>query len=312
MEQLALFTPEIVRKAGLKEAHSFPFVSQGKSQGAWGATYRVPNQAAWQYPEIELRTPNSKPVLVLDCDNGSRDPVAAGYAGALPFPSWVCRRPGTQSCHAAYCLIDPVLTDASMRPAPQAAYARVSEFFTRELRADPRYNGVLTHNPIHQQWETEWGHQGGYSLEELGQFIPSAWPMPTREKMLSCEGRNSSLFLSAMRWAGQPRHWGDWSGLCDFLHASNCLFPDPLGQREVQGIAKSVWGYQQRNLASGRQQRGLSRIQSYRGRLGKDKTKKGTQRASLLPEQGTNEALKPWEAEGISRRTWYRRKKRGT
>ena len=30
-----------------------------------------------------------------------------------------------------------------------------------------------------------------------------------------------------------------------------------------------------------------------------------------LPE-ARNEALKPWAAEGISRRTWYRRKKRGT
>ena len=36
------------------------------------------------------------------------------------------------------------------------------------------------------------------------------------------------------------------------------------------------------------------------------------QRASLHPKQGTNEALKPWAAEGISRRMWYYRKKQKT
>ena len=79
----------------------------------------------------------------------------------------------------------------------------------------------------------------------------------------------------------------------------------PLDGAEVAGIVRSVYKRHQRKLASGEQQRTFSFIQSCRGKLPKN----GPQRASLLPKQGTNEALKPWEAEGISRRMWYYRKK---
>ena len=96
MEQLALFAPEIVRKHGLSEFHAAPFVSQGRRpDGSWGGTYRVPAQAAWQYPEIELRTANSCPVLLFDCDKGAADPIAAAIEDVLPWPNWICRRGAT-------------------------------------------------------------------------------------------------------------------------------------------------------------------------------------------------------------------------
>lgn len=101
----------------------------------------------------------------------------------------MCWRRGTGSCHAAYCLQRPVLTHPEALPVPQAALARISEYFTRELQSDPGYAGVLTHNPVHKLWQTEWGHQGGYSLAELGQFIPPGWRMPRLDKMLSNQGR---------------------------------------------------------------------------------------------------------------------------
>ena len=71
MEQVALFGPAIVRKHGLREFHTRPYVSHGRRpDGSWGSTYRVPAAAARQYPEIELRTPTICPVLVFDCDQG--------------------------------------------------------------------------------------------------------------------------------------------------------------------------------------------------------------------------------------------------
>ncbi len=269
-DQLTLgiyYAPQQVRQHGLTEAHICPFVSHGKTETTW-LTYRVPSQYAWQYEEIQLSTPTSRPVLVLDCDQGSKDPVAAAYAGVLPFPSWVCWRRGRRSCHAAYCLCSPVLTREAAKPAPQAALGRIGEFFLRELKADPGYRGVLTHNPIHQQWETEWGHRGGYSLEQLSQFVPSDFRMPPKHKILSSEGRNSSLFLASMSFAGKPRNWGDWAALLDYLNSENMTFTIPLPEREVAGIAKSVHAIQERNRRSGRQQAGLSRIQASRGEGG--------------------------------------------
>ena len=130
-DQLTLgidYAPQQVRRHGLREAHIYPFVSHGKGPDTW-ITYRVSSQYAWQYEEIELRTPTSKTVLVLDCDQGSKDPVAAAYAGVLPFPSWVTWRPGKQSCHAAYCLSDPVFTSSAATAAPQSYLGRIGEYY---------------------------------------------------------------------------------------------------------------------------------------------------------------------------------------
>ena len=41
-----------------------------------------------------------------------------------------------QTCHAAYCLWRPVLAHEVALPVPEAVLTRISEYFTRELRAD--------------------------------------------------------------------------------------------------------------------------------------------------------------------------------
>ena len=299
MEQLALFAPEIVRRHGLREFHTSPYVSHGKRpDGSWGPIYRVPAEAAWQYPEIELRTPLSCPVLLFDCDRGANNPLAAAWADVLPFPSWICWRSETQTCHAAYCLRRPVLTYEAALPVPQQALARISEYFIQELRADPGYTGVLTHNPVHPRWQTDWGHQGGYSLGELGQFIPPGYRMPRLDKRLSIEGRNTGLFRAGMKWCGLPRNWGTLGGVEAYLAELNQTLVMPLPVGEVKTIAWSVEKISRRNLLSGQTQANFSRIQAARGR-------KGGLVSGAKRYQGSNEAERPWEAAGISRRAWY-------
>ena len=301
MEQLELFAPEIVRRHGLAEFHVSPYVSLGKRpDGSWGPIYRVPAEAAWQYPEIELRTPLSCPVLLFDCDQGANNPIAAALADVLPMPSWVCWRTGTQTCHAAYCLRRPVLTHENALPVPQHALARVAEYYTQELRADPGYAGVLTHNPIHPRWRTDWGHEGGYSIEELGQYIPPGYRMPRLDKRMSVEGRNTGLFRAGMKWCGLPRNWGNFSAVAAYLAGLNTTLIKPLPVREVEGIAKSVARYARENIAGGRTQANFSRIQAARGR-------KGGMVSGAKRRPGSNEEERPWAAKGISRTTWYDR-----
>ena len=330
VEQLALFAPEIVRLHGLREFHTSPYVSHGKRpDGSWGPIYRVPAEAAWQYPEIELRTPLSCPVLLFDCDRGANNPLAAAWAEVLPFPSWICWRSETQTCHAAYCLRRPVLTHEAALPVPQQALARISEYFTQELRADPGYTGVLTHNPVHPRWHTDWGHQGGYSLAELGQFIPPGYRMPRLDKRLSIEGRNTGLFRAGMKWCGLPRNWGTLGGVEAYLAELNQTLVLPLSVGEVKTIAWSVEKISRRNLLSGQTQANFSRIQAARGR-------KGGRISGARRHQGSNEAergrgrleacrggrrgtdsrpARPGirnpssgrgRLAGVSRRTWYR------
>ena len=62
------FAPQKVWAHGLRDAHVWPLVARVK-----GESFRVHASKAWSFPSIELRTANSWPCLVLDCD----DPEAA-------------------------------------------------------------------------------------------------------------------------------------------------------------------------------------------------------------------------------------------
>ena len=302
--QLALFAPQIVREHGLHEFHVSPYVSYGRrADGTWGSTFRVSAQAAWEYPEIQLKTENSCPVLVFDCDQGANDPIAAAFAERLPWPSWVCRRRESGCCHAAYCLQRAVLTRPEDLSTPQQALTRITEFYTQELRADPRYTGFLTHNPVHELWQTEWGHADGYTLAQLGQFLPPGFRMPALDKIQSSQGRNSGLFKAGMKWCGLPRNWGNLGSVFPYLTALNIKLVVPLPLREVEGIAKSVLNISSHNLASGQTQAQFSRIQAARGR-------KGGRISGAKRYQGSNEEAQPWKAEGLSRRGWYDRQAR--
>ena len=66
------YAPPRVRAHGLRDAHSYPLVSQGKrSIGAHSASFRVAAGEAWGFPEIELRAGNSWPSIVLDIDGSN-------------------------------------------------------------------------------------------------------------------------------------------------------------------------------------------------------------------------------------------------
>ena len=91
--------------------------------------------------------------------------------------------------------------------------------------------------------------------------------------------------------------------MCAYLTALSTSLVQPLPLREVEDIAKSVAKISSTNLASGQPQAQFSRIQAARGR-------KGGRIFGAKRYQGSNEATQPWEAEGVSRRTWYHRQTR--
>ena len=119
-EQLDLpiqFAPPVVREYGLQEAHAFPYVSRGKGH----AIARKPARIAWRYQEIELRTPNSYPALILDVDTTVERclDVALGSA-AVRVPNWIASNPATGHAHVVYTLARLVLYGEGMRLAPLA------------------------------------------------------------------------------------------------------------------------------------------------------------------------------------------------
>ena len=129
--------PFKVRQHGLSDAHQWPLVSHGKIEDRHGGSYRVPASKAWRFPEIELRTGNSYPSIVLDLDgaNALYRLVDAVAHGDILMPNWAVTRKASGGTHAVWNLARPVHRGDSARQAPLRAFARVSEFYAATLTA---------------------------------------------------------------------------------------------------------------------------------------------------------------------------------
>ena len=297
--ELALeYAPPKLRRHGYRDAHSRPLVSpdRGKVTRSW----RVPPDRAWNYPRVELRAANSWPGVLLDLDGpvSIECLIAATSTGELPKPNVIVQRRASGNCHVSWFLGSPVHRGEGAGWKPQYALARVSEFYRARVEADPGYGGVLSLNPMHSghrgAFRTWWGRRDPYTLDELAEVIPFGWRVPTLKR--TGIGRNVDLFRAAMRESGKPRNWG--KDVTALLVALNEVLEAPLDHAEALAIAGSVNRIQRANLDSGQTQRKFAFIQSCRGKRSGAARRKGT------PLEHDSE---PWQALGISRRTWYNR-----
>ena len=125
------FAPPKVRSHGLKEAHTYPLVSQGKrSSGEHSASFRVPAAEAWDFPEIEFRTGNSWPCMIQDIDgaNALYRLVDAVEHGDILMANWTVTRKGGGGTHGVWTLERPVHRGEAAR--------RISQGLEAAARAD--------------------------------------------------------------------------------------------------------------------------------------------------------------------------------
>jgi hypothetical protein len=187
----------------------------------------------------------------------------------------------------------------------------VESLMRERLQADPGFSGLITKNPIHPAWQTLRGPRMFYDLAELAEWLPGLEKhIPKRGRVDSVGlGRNVTLFDALRKWAyeslrnykrvGGLDGWNEWNSACrtHALDVNAELFGVRLlDGREVWHIAKSVakWTWQHFDLEASDAR--FKALQSHRGTMGGGR-----------PRTTTAEGA-PWEAEGISRATWYRRR----
>ena len=340
--------PLIVRKHGLRDAHSRPLVSPGKRGGVFGVSFRVAPWAAWLFPSLELRAENSYTCLILDFDGpGSFDRVTttvrASKVGAL---NWAVENRRTGGVHGIWTLAKPVHRADMALAAPLKLFGRISEYHAAVLGSDAGYTGVLTHNPMESAqlagFKTHWLRREPYTLGELAHYIPFRWRRPNPSR--TAAGRNCDVFCHCMHWAGSPANLG--APVLGEAHRVNDGLEIPLDPPEVGGITRSVERYRRKWIKQGRfyskaqrtawgRERGVKSGQARRKRtqerdqaivqavaggqsmrsvarefevehstvvriLGRD--------APLFARPEPLTLTRPWEAEGVTRRTWERRR----
>ena len=125
--------------------------------------------------------------------------------------------------------------------------------------------------------------------------------------------RNNALFLALHQWA-LPRETGhsraDWErAVVEQARALNATMRDPLADYEVAATGRSVAGWRW-GLPASAHAAAFRALQAERGRAGHGESKaKGGRAGKRKADPASARSTRPWEAAGVSRATWYRRKK---
>ena len=294
---------------------------------------------------VQPNHPDYHQFIVIDIDY--KGAVWAWYDANFHAPNFSVMNPNNGHAHLFYFMKHPVCTTAYSNIKMIRYYAAIESAITEKLKGDIGYAGVLAKNPLSPQWKTHSWTDHLYLLDELADSLDLRGHPRRNLDELSGLGRNCEMFTQTRKWAYKtireywsPNYHDAWmNAVLAHCEAINRYFPEPLPYSEVKSIAKSIgkWTYQRFTPQE------YSRIQAYRGSLGgkagskEDKAKAGAIGGKIGGKRGTAEQKakagsmskgggrkkgsvkvdstaqqKPWESMGISRRTYYNRKKAGT
>ena len=274
-----------------------PYCANELGQGIW----IWPRHRALTCLHVQFNHPAVVRWLVVDIDR--RGGYLADEDALLPAFNIVMVNPDNGHAHAAYVLDVPVGRHDAAHLKPLKLLAAVERGLTRRLGGDRGYAGLLSKNPLHSHWTVEWRRDDPYSLEVLSGWLTKEDMRPDPMRASFGLGRNCAIFdeLRALAYRDvltfkqSGRSEEAWRRhLFNVAWTMNGQFPDPLGDLEVRGIAKSVAKWTWRHFTEDR----FATIQSKRAQL-------------RWQGHEAERATKPWLKLGISRRTYYRRKKYG-
>ena len=168
------------------------------------------------------------------------------------LPTVVTENPTSGHAHAIWALTAPVATTEYAHRRPLALAAAVTEGLRRSVDGDPAFGGLITKNPLNQDWIAHWVTSHTYGLNELAGHLddadlmpPASWRRARRRNPVGL-GRNCCLFETARTWAYREarHHWGDPDGLHRAIATTvrdlNAGFSDPLPSSETRAIAASI------------------------------------------------------------------------
>lgn len=277
---------------------------------SWGLQIR-PSKTAIRRSYIQANPPWCVSWMIFDVD---REGAALAWEDArLPTPAWVTVNRENGHAHIAYGLNAPVLTGEAARRHPIRYLAGIQSAFRAKLEADPGYSGLITKNPANDAaWRVLWGPARMRTLGELAEWVDLPRHLPKKRAPLEGVGlgRNCALFDDLRQLAyreirhyrREVRNFVTWqTHIYGLGMTRNGDFSHPLDHREVYHLARSVskWVWGRFDIAASDER--FSQRQAARGY-------RGGVKSGEVRRQGSLTETRPWESEGVSRRTWYRRK----
>ncbi|MFK3908708.1 replication initiation protein [Pseudomonas monteilii] len=243
-------------------------------------------------------------ILDLDSDTSALDWADKG----LPPPHLIVRNLDNGRAHMTYILKDSVKNDVHGLRKPIRYCTDVEHGLAVRVGADMNYNGLLTKNPFNSSAFKVFSFEDqAYDLGYLNEFVDKDLVREQREakRKINVEdgfafGRNCTLFNNLRTWAynNWQHHYSIELKSAIYKQADQFnRFECPLGSREVETIANSVYRFVERNFSIAR----LNELKSQRAKQSREKSS-----ANLIYT-----GRKPWDEAGIPKRTYYHRKQHG-
>lgn len=227
-------------------------------------------------------------------------------------PNIVCYNPQNPERHQAFWLLsDPVHCQPESRARKPYRYLRAVEAaYDAKYGADVHFSRHIHRNPAHWHSDTDWRHDRAYTLHELAAVV-DLQPRQIRAGMrkITDGGRNSTLFNDLRYWAYQNAEYARQADY-DIWHSQVVTralalntFENPLPKNEALVVARSVaeFTYFRYRVQGATITDEYRAAQAKRGAIGGRKSRGG----------GRPSLNEPWVEMGISRRTYFRRKKAG-
>lgn len=231
-----------------------------------------PLSMAIKMRHIQHNKPTSVSCLVLDLDS----PLFWSLleSNFLPTPNLVAFNPENHHSHLYYNLNTPVYTCQAARAKPLRYLASIQYALCRAWDADKGYSGLISKNPVHQDWHTLQLRAEAWDLGELADWLDLPSKLPRKAQSVGL-GRNCTLFDLLRYWAYDSvleyrvsSNFKTWQQ--DVLATAEGFntFPDPLQCNEVKNTANSVAKWVWKNYTKRWTDEEFSKIQAKRGRLG--------------------------------------------
>ena len=220
--------------------------------------YRMSRNKAIGKRYIEANPQALSNLLVVDIDHP--DAVLRSLWDARgSLPNAIVENPLNGHAHAVWALQEPFTRTEYAHRKPLAFAAAVTEGLRRRVDGDKGYSGLITKNPEHTAWNSEWVTDHLYSLGELAEALGDHMPAPcwkrTRRKKPIGLGRNCAIFESARTFAypaaRRIRLRSEYARTEDYraldvaitteVELLNAGYAEPLRASETRAIATSIY-----------------------------------------------------------------------
>ena len=212
-----------------------------------------PKNSAISFKYIQPNSPFYQHYFVLDLDYESALSEILYSLDGIPMPNFVAETPNSGRLHAFFELKTPIYTTDASRQKPimlaNAIYLRLQQLFG----ADVGYSGLISKNPIHEQWRTYSLRKKPYTLTELSSKLDIDWQeakKPPKQHEAIGLGRNCYIFHTARFWAYKAvreyrgKTYNNWlQAVIDHCSKLNEGITEPMQYNEIKGIAKSISRY---------------------------------------------------------------------